>query len=358
MKKKIKCILAFLISIIICFSVFPISIYASNDCGFSPDSLSVNYTYSSDPWSITKGTYGQFDILDLSCYSSFKVEKCNVVSVTFNLKSNLYFTFSNSPIYLSGSTEDNKSVDLSCSDFTYTNNSLSAEFVVTKACTITWLRLRFFDVSYTCSSNTPLVFSIKSIDSSISTETQGLLNKLSSFFSSLFEKLTSGFDNIGNWFSQLGDKIKSFFSDLTDSIKSFFSELGNNLKEWFSNIGDWFAELGNNIKQWFVDIGDRIGGFFTTLWNRIWWGNENGESEYDPPVIDNKLNDILDTLDDYQIQLKGTIDTIGSAADSVSSYISTGTELVNGIIGVAGAGFTALIVFGIVFVLVRKVVGR
>ena len=42
----------------------------------------------------------------------------------------------------------------------------------------------------------------------------------------------------------------------------------------------------------------------------------------------------------------------------MSDYISNGTALVNGVINVAGAGFTALITFGIVFVLVRKVVGR
>ena len=68
--------------------------------------------------------------------------------------------------------------------------------------------------------------------------------------------------------------------------------------------------------------------------------------------------DILATLQDYQEKLKGTIDTIGSAASDVANYISAGTSFVNGVVGVAGAGFTALIVFGIVFVLVRKVVGR
>lgn len=101
-----------------------------------------------------------------------------------------------------------------------------------------------------------------------------------------------------------------------------------------------------------------LSGFFEKLWNRIWWGNENGESEYVKPTISNKLLDILATLQDYQEKLKGTIDTIGSAASDVANYISAGTSFVNGVVGVAGAGFTALIVFGIVFVLVRKVVGR
>lgn len=183
---------------------------------------------------------------------------------------------------------------------------------------------------------------------------QGLFDKLTAWFDSLFQWLrdirdnaSEGFSNIGNWFTELGNKIKSFFTELGNNIKEQFTNMINNLKSFFADVG-----------QWFKDIGDKIGGFFEKLWNRIWWGNENGESEYQKPVINNKLNDILDTLNGYQLQLKNTIDTISSTADSVSTYISTGTQLVNGIINVAGVGFTALIVFAIVFVLARKVVGR
>lgn len=194
---------------------------------------------------------------------------------------------------------------------------------------------------------------------------KNVLNSLKSWFNSLFEWLSNirenisdGFSNIGNWFSELGSKIKGFFENLTDSISTFFTNLTNKLKTWFDNVGTWFSELGTKIKGFFVDIGDRISGFFEKLWNRIWWGNENGESEYVKPVIDNKLNDIIEKLQEYQQSLQDTIATIHSSAEEVSEYIKTGTSLVNGVIGVAGAGFTALIVFGIVFVLVRKVVGR
>lgn len=233
------------------------------------------------------------------------------------------------------------SYDASTSTFTYTTT-------VDNVGEYCWVNLQLIGPTVTSSSlNETFIIGCTDFEIVVESEQTGFFNSVKEFFQELFEKLTSAFDNIGAWFSELGDKIKSFFTDLTDNIKSFFSDLSGNLKEWFNNIGDWFTE-----------IGDKISGFFEKLWNRIWWGNENGESEYQKPVIDNKLNDILDTLDDYQLQLKNTIDTIGSAADEVSTYISTGTQLVNGVIGVAGVGFTALIVFGIVFVLVRKVVGR
>ncbi|MCH5320864.1 MAG: hypothetical protein J1E36_03830 [Eubacterium sp.] len=370
MKKKIKGILAFLISIIICFSFLPITAYADgvNYSSFQlieknktiASSIYLNHSYEIQ----NSTTYHSISIFP-SPVDSVKVDKNDVFIVS--VSSDLYSKFPNSVIQLhfawydkavkdilNNPDEDWKYLGDNVVQYDLTNNFNASYTFEHSGYVVSYLTIGFNNKN----SAQGTYYKFTSLSAEIQTEQTGFFNSVKNFFQQLFEKLTSGFDNIGNWFSQLGDKIRSFFSDLTNSIKSFFSELGNNLKEWFSNIGDWFAELGNNIKQWFVDIGDRIGGFFTTLWNRIWWGNENGESEYEPPVIDNKLNDILDTLDDYQFQLKGTIDTIGSAADSVSSYISTGTELVNGIINVAGAGFTALIVFGIVFVLVRKVVGR
>lgn len=173
------------------------------------------------------------------------------------------------------------------------------------------------------------------------------------------------FENVGKWFQELFQKIKDLgsdisngFSSIVSSVSDWFGDLFNKLQGWFDDVGQWFSDLGDNIKQWFSDLTNDIGDFFNKLWNKIWWGNENGESDYQKPVINNKLNDILTKLEEYQEQLKNAIDKIGSSATEISQYIKTGTQFVNGVVGVAGVGFTALITFGIVFVLVRKVVGR
>lgn len=192
----------------------------------------------------------------------------------------------------------------------------------------------------------------------VESEQTGFFNSVKEFFRELFQKLKSGIDNIGSWFSELGNKITASFSELGNKLRDFFTDLINNIKEQFQKISDNLKKFFDNVGQWFKDIGDRIGDFFEKLWNRIWWGNENGESEYQKPTINNKLSDILSVLQEYQQKLKDTISTISSSADQVSEYISTGTQLVNGIISVAGFGFTALIVFAMVFMLVRKVVGR
>lgn len=175
------------------------------------------------------------------------------------------------------------------------------------------------------------------------------------FWNAVKEALT----NVLTWLKEIRDKIVNGFNDLGKLISNQFSNLVKNVQSMIDSVNKWLSDTLDNIKQfmtnvgkWFTNLGNSISGFFEKLWNRIWWGNENGESEYVKPTISNKLLDILATLQDYQEKLKSTIDTIGAAASDVASYISAGTSFVNGVVGVAGAGFTALIVFGIVFVLV------
>ena len=183
--------------------------------------------------------------------------------------------------------------------------------------------------------------------------------------SGFWDNVKNALSNILTWLKDIRDKIVNGFNELGNAIVNQFNNLLKNLQKLFDDVTEWLfkcvesiQDFMHNVGAWFTNLGDSISGFFEKLWNRIWWGNENGESEYVKPTISNKLLDILATLQDYQEKLKATIDTIGAAADDVASYISAGTSFVNGVVGVAGAGFTALIVFGIVFVLVRKVVGR
>lgn len=183
---------------------------------------------------------------------------------------------------------------------------------------------------------------------------RNFFKKIGDWFNTVFEWLKSIRDNLSNGFANIG----TWLTGLGDRISGFFTNLGNDIKTWFDNLVKDLKNLNAKIGQWFKDLTGSIGDFFTKLFNRLWWGNEDGEAAYQPPTINNKLNDILDILNNYRDQLNGTITNIDSSAVAVSDYISNGTALVNGVINVAGAGFTALITFGIVFVLVRKVVGR
>lgn len=167
-------------------------------------------------------------------------------------------------------------------------------------------------------------------------ETTGLLNSIIEFVKGIFEKI----------------------GELPDKIGNFFNDLKNNLSTWFSNIGNWFTELGDKISGFFVDIGDKISGFFEKLWNRIYWGNENGESEYEPPTFGEKFTEFLQKLEDYVKQLQQVQGNISDSKDEAVSYLSQGTTLINSVMGVFPSVLTAFVSFGLAFIFCRKVVGR
>lgn len=212
------------------------------------------------------------------------------------------------------------------------------------SCTLT---AYFQDFTFKSTSNPNAVIAFTSIDIEVNSVEEG-------FWNTIFEWLKSIKDSI----TGIPDKIQSFFSDLKSSITSSF----NNLKQWVSDlgsqIGGFFSSLGNSIKEWFTNLGDNISGFFEKLWNRIWWGNENGVSAYQPPVFSSGVLEVLNKLDDYYIQLDDTKLQIDNSKIVISDYVVSGTNIINEVFGVFPSILTAFVVFGIVFVFSRKVVGR
>lgn len=86
---------------------------------------------------------------------------------------------------------------------------------------------------------------------------------------------------------------------------------------------------------------------------------ENAGSD-EPPLDTNisAFQSAIDTMNGWLDQLDAFADSIDSAGQTVSAYISKGTELFNGFMGIAPASVIALIAFGVVFLVIRKIVGR
>lgn len=81
----------------------------------------------------------------------------------------------------------------------------------------------------------------------------------------------------------------------------------------------------------------------------------------DEPPLDTDISafqSAIDTMNGWLDQLNEFADSIESAGYTAKDYISKGTELFNGFMGVAPASVLALISFGIVFLVIRKIVGR
>ena len=81
----------------------------------------------------------------------------------------------------------------------------------------------------------------------------------------------------------------------------------------------------------------------------------------DEPPLDTDISafqSAIDTMNGWLDQLDQFADSIDSAGQTVSEYISKGTALFNGFMGIAPASVIALVAFGVVFLVIRKIVGR
>lgn len=81
----------------------------------------------------------------------------------------------------------------------------------------------------------------------------------------------------------------------------------------------------------------------------------------DEPPLDTDISTFqsaIDIMNGWLDQLDHFADSIDSAGQTASEYISKGTELFNGFMGIAPASVIALVAFGVVFLVIRKIVGR
>lgn len=110
-----------------------------------------------------------------------------------------------------------------------------------------------------------------------------------------------------------------------------------------SNVS--FIDVTNeNLDQSLDKFGDRL---------------ENAGS--DEPALDTDISafqSAIDTMNGWLDQLDEFADSIDAAGQTANEYISKGTEIFNGFMSVAPAAVIALVAFGVVFIVVRKIVGR
>ena len=81
----------------------------------------------------------------------------------------------------------------------------------------------------------------------------------------------------------------------------------------------------------------------------------------DEPPLDTDISafqSAIDTMNGWLDQLDKFADTIDTAGQTANDYITKGTEIFNGFMSVAPSAVIALVAFGVVFIVVRKIVGR
>lgn len=165
------------------------------------------------------------------------------------------------------------------------------------------------------------------------------------------QKVISAIKEIPSKIASLGQTIGSFFSDLT------------------SSVGAWFKDLKESIQNKFIELGENTGKFFTSLKNYILYFTDPVTLNSDGVLVDksgkpiyinpfaSSIEKIKNTLDSWMLSINNFLNGMEDSRKSVSGYLKSGTDLVNGVLKSVPI-LTVCLTFAVGFCVVRKVVGR
>lgn len=146
------------------------------------------------------------------------------------------------------------------------------------------------------------------------------------------------------------NSIKEGFSKLWEWLQGIW----DSIKEIPTKIGQFITNLGDRISTFFSNLTNSIKGFFDNLWDKIW----NGDGSVPPFDNNNKFAQVIEKLNEWTAKIKEFSGSIDSSADTVTGYLQSGTSFLNSAMGAFPAALTAVLGFALVFIVVRKVVGR
>lgn len=146
------------------------------------------------------------------------------------------------------------------------------------------------------------------------------------------------------------NSIKEGFSKLWEWLQGIW----DSIKEIPAKIGQFITNLGDRISTFFSNLTNSIKGFFNDLWDKIW----NGDGSVPPFDNNNKFSQVIEKLNEWTAKIKEFSGSVDSSADTVTGYLQSGTSFLNSAMGAFPAALTAVLGFALVFIVVRKVVGR
>lgn len=167
--------------------------------------------------------------------------------------------------------------------------------------------------------------------------------------------------NCAFWWNSAGFVDRSTDAGILNSIKEGFNKLWewlkgiwDSIKEIPTKIGQFITSLGDRISTFFSNLTNSIKGFFADLWDKIW----NGDGSVPPFDNNNKFAQVIEKLNEWTAKIKEFSGSVDSSADTVTGYLQSGTSFLNSAMGAFPAALTAVLGFALVFIVVRKVVGR
>lgn len=165
---------------------------------------------------------------------------------------------------------------------------------------------------------------------------QGNTTLLNSYYSTLNSKLNSLSIDV--------QYIQGQNDELSSKVDELQSQLGSQSSEYQSALATAQSQIESNAQSAAQSAADDI--------------NNAGEDVSDIDDDMDDVNSIVETLDGWIDSLDTFADTIDDTAGDVADALDNASDFVEGFIGACPAIVIALFSFALVFLIVRKIIGR
>lgn len=203
------------------------------------------------------------------------------------------------------------------------------------------------------------------------------LDDNSNFFDGIFGTIKHIFISIVGGECSDGDyesvglfgKLKEGFTNLGNTIGTFFSDFKQNWDIGIQAIKDKIEDIKNSINSMFIALGDKIGEFFTMLKNYLLYFQhpvtvnsdgvpigKDGKPVYVNP-FSSKLKQVTDKINEWLSSLEDFVNSLDVTKLGIISYLDTFSGIFTSFSNKAPL-FTIIITFGLLLIVIKKVVGR
>ena len=143
-------------------------------------------------------------------------------------------------------------------------------------------------------------------------------------------------------------------NNILTNILNKLDLINTNLVAFKNDVSSKLTTINSTINTNFTNLQTYLTGKYQTLYNVIIYGSQQGAEAIEEQEM--QLEEFSTDLGDINTSVSGASDFIDSAGSDVASYISTFTDFYNGM--AALNGLTAVLSFGLVIIVIKKMVGR
>lgn len=172
------------------------------------------------------------------------------------------------------------------------------------------------------------------------------------------EALEDLYENFDNSLTDLSDELDLYYGSLDDSLSelsSQVSELQSQVSVMSNQISSQSGEFQSALNNAQSSIESNANAAASQVADDI---NNAGEDMSDINDNIDEVNDIVDQLDEWISELDVFADRIDDAADGVADALDTGSDLLSNFLSICPPIVLALFAFALVFLVVRKIIGR